>query len=209
MKLNDLTSRFESWIAGVSENHDTGHDINHLRRVMRNAAIIAEGEGYKDHDLISLCALFHDVADHKFTGNPDILLEKVAAFLHGEGVHDDYISKVKFVAEHVSFSKRSDRITKTPELEIVMDADRLDAIGAVGIARAFTYGGFRSRPLYGEAMNGTTIGHFYEKLLLLRDLMNTGTAKKMAQERHNFMVQFLEQFERETGVEPATLSLGS
>jgi uncharacterized protein len=149
--------------------------------------------------------MFHDVADHKFADDPSETIEMVRAFLIAEGVSEEWTSRVLYVAENISFSKGDNRGDPTPELKVVMDADRLDAMGAIGIARAFTYGGFRKRPLYGNHSGGNTIGHFSEKLLLLKDLMNTETGRKMALERHQYMLDFLKQFERETGIEPATI----
>jgi uncharacterized protein len=201
--------RCESFIAGISGTHDAGHDITHIRRVRLNALEINREEKIADDGLIELCALFHDSIDHKFTNNPDATVAKIKLFLEGEGIKEEDIARIVYVAKNISFSQRAERGELTPELAVVMDADRLDAMGAIGVARAFSYGGFRNRPMYGGDPKNSTIGHFYEKLLLLKELMNTSAGKKMALERHNFMITFLKEFERETGIEPATLSLGS
>ena len=209
MLSNRFITKCEEIIVTLSDRHDSGHDLSHIKRVRRNTSLINEYEKAAEDDLVVLCAIFHDVADHKFIDNTSDVFDRVRGFLSSEGISEDWISRIIYVAENISFSIGDKRGKMTPELEIVMDADRLDAMGAIGIARAFTYGGFRNRPLYGGDPKGTTIGHFSEKLLLLKDLMNTVTGKKMALERHLYMIEFLKQFERETGVEPATLSLGS
>ena len=209
MLYAEIIKRCEEFLLTISGTHDAGHDLTHIRRVRFNAITINREEKIADDSLIELCALFHDSIDHKFTNNADATLAKIKLFLEGEGIKEDDIARIVYVAKNISFSQRAERGELTPELGVVMDADRLDAMGAIGVARAFSYGGFRNRPMYGGDPKNSTIGHFYEKLLLLKELMNTATGKKMAQERHNFMITFLKEFERETGVEPATLSLGS
>ena len=191
------------------ENAEGGHDWFHIERVYKNALLIAEGV---DCDLIvvKLGALLHDIADSKFHGGDETVAPKTArTFLESQNVSEDIILHVSAIIENISFKGGNfEKKFNSKELEIVQDADRLDAIGAIGIARTFNYGGFKNRPLYNPniqpnmSMNkeeyknseSPTLNHFYEKLLLLKDKMNTETGKKIAQKRHDFMVTFLSQF---------------
>ena len=191
------------------ENAEGGHDWFHIERVYKNALLIAEGE---DCDLIvvKLGALLHDIADSKFHGGDETVGPKTArAFLESQNVSEDIILHVIAIIENISFKGGNfEKKFNSKELEIVQDADRLDAIGAIGIARTFNYGGFKNRPLYNPNIQpnmnmnkeeyknseSPTLNHFYEKLLLLKDKMNTETGKEIAQKRHNFMVSFLSQF---------------
>jgi uncharacterized protein len=163
--------------------------------------------------LLSLAALLHDIADSKFhNGDEEIGPKKAGDFLFSQKLPQDLILHVQQIIRNMSFKASFEKIKfQSKELEIVQDADRLDAIGAIGIARAFTYGGFKNRDLYNpeippalnmskeEYKNSTapTINHFYEKLLLLKDKMNTESGKKIAAERHIFMERYLEQFYKE------------
>ena len=191
------------------ENAEGGHDWFHIERVYKNALLIAEGV---DCDLIvvKLGALLHDIADSKFHGGDETVGPKTArTFLESQNVSEDIILHVIAIIENISFKGGNfEKKFNSKELEIVQDADRLDAIGAIGIARTFNYGGFKNRPLYNPNIQpnmnmnkeeyknseSPTLNHFYEKLLLLKDKMNTETGKKIAQKRHNFMVTFLSQF---------------
>ena len=191
------------------ENAEGGHDWFHIERVYKNALLIAEGV---DCDLIvvKLGALLHDIADSKFHGGDETVGPKTArAFLESQNVSEDIILHVIAIIENISFKGGNfEKKFNSKELEIVQDADRLDAIGAIGIARTFNYGGFKNRPLYNPNIQpnmnmnkeeyknseSPTLNHFYEKLLLLKDKMNTETGKEIAQKRHNFMVSFLSQF---------------
>ena len=191
------------------ENAEGGHDWFHIERVYKNALLIAEGV---DCDLIvvKLGALLHDIADSKFHGGDESVGPKTArTFLESQNVSEDIILHVIAIIENISFKGGNfEKKFNSKELEIVQDADRLDALGAIGIARTFNYGGFKNRPLYNPniqpnmSMNkeeyknseSPTLNHFYEKLLLLKDKMNTATGKKIAQKRHDFMVTFLSQF---------------
>ena len=191
------------------ENAEGGHDWFHIERVYKNALLIAEGV---DCDLIvvKLGALLHDIADSKFHGGDETVGPKTArAFLESQNVKEDIILHVIAIIENISFKGGNfEKKFNSKELEIVQDADRLDAIGAIGIARTFNYGGFKNRPLYNPNIQpnmnmnkeeyknseSPTLNHFYEKLLLLKDKMNTETGKKIAQKRHDFMVTFLSQF---------------
>ena len=191
------------------ENAEGGHDWFHIERVYKNALLIAEGV---DCDLIvvKLGALLHDIADSKFHGGDETVGPKTArTFLESQNVKEDIILHVIAIIENISFKGGNfEKKFNSKELEIVQDADRLDAIGAIGIARTFNYGGFKNRPLYNPNIQpnlnmskeeyknseSPTLNHFYEKLLLLKDKMNTETGKKIAQKRHDFMVTFLSQF---------------
>ncbi|GGB78157.1 phosphohydrolase [Flavobacterium suaedae] len=191
------------------ENAEGGHDWFHIERVYNNAMKIAETENC-DLVIVQLGALLHDIADSKFHNGDETVGPKVATtFLEGENVAATVIDHVVKIIENISFKGGNfEKAFNSKELEIVQDADRLDAIGAIGIARTFNYGGFKNRPLYNpdiepnlnmskeeyKKSNSPTINHFYEKLLLLKDRMNTETGKKLAQGRHNYMVNFLAQF---------------
>ena len=191
------------------ENAEGGHDWFHIERVYKNALLIAEGEDC-DLTVVKLGALLHDIADSKFHGGDETVGPKTArAFLESQNVSEDIILHVIAIIENISFKGGNfEKKFNSKELEIVQDADRLDAIGAIGIARTFNYGGFKNRPLYNPNVQpnlnmnkeeyknseSPTLNHFYEKLLLLKDKMNTETGKKIAQKRHDFMVTFLSQF---------------
>ena len=191
------------------ENAEGGHDWFHIERVYKNALLIAEGV---DCDLIvvKLGALLHDIADSKFHGGDETVGPKTArTFLESQNVKEDIILHVIAIIENISFKGGNfEKKFNSKELEIVQDADRLDAIGAIGIARTFNYGGFKNRPLYNPNIQpnmnmnkeeyknseSPTLNHFYEKLLLLKDKMNTETSKKLSHKGHDFMVTFLSQF---------------
>lgn len=194
------------------ENAESGHNWFHMERVYNNALLIAKEETC-DLEVVQLAALLHDIADSKFHDGDETVGPKVArAFLSSENVSVETINHVVLIIENISFKGGNfEKKFTSKELEIVQDADRLDAIGAVGIARTFNYGGYKNREIYNpeiapnlkmskeEYKNSTapTINHFYEKLLLLKDKMNTKTGKKIAQQRHDFMETFLEQFYKE------------
>ena len=195
---------------------EAGHDWFHIERVWKLSKKIAGTENC-NHEVVELAALLHDIADPKFhDGDEELALKISRDFLESENVSEEIIEQVLFIIKNISFKNRHEQPDIFPiELQIVQDADRLDAIGAIGIARTFNFGGFKNnlmyhpeiRPAIGQTKeeykksNGTTINHFYEKLLLLKDLMNTEKGKKMAEERHIFMLGFLEQFYREWNVE--------
>ncbi|MBC6997416.1 HD domain-containing protein [Cytophaga sp. FL35] len=192
-----------------------GHDWFHIQRVFKNTLLIAKEENV-DVLVVSLGALLHDIADAKFHQGDEKIGPKLASsFLTELGVKKKIVNHVVKIIENISFKnnlkKKRGRPFKSNELNVVQDADRLDAIGAIGIARAFNYGGFKNRELYNPEIapnlkmtkeeykksTAPTINHFYEKLLLLKDQMNTDTGKKLAQERHDYMMGFLEQFYKE------------
>lgn len=189
---------------------DPGHDWHHVLRVNQTAKKIAKKEK-ADLFIVELAVLFHDIADSKFTnGDETIAPKKIKDFLISVKIDEETIEKINYIVEHMSF-KKNQPMEKSLEFKIVQDADRLDAIGAIGIARAFSFGGYKNRLIYNpdEKPNlnqtkeeyvkaeGTTINHFYEKLLLLKDLMNTESAKKLAEKRHKFMEKYLDQFYKE------------
>jgi uncharacterized protein len=191
------------------EGAEGGHDWFHIQRVYNNALLIAKGEAC-NLLIVQLGALLHDVADSKFYNGDETVGPKVARdFLESHNVDEATILHVIAIIENISFKGGNfKKQFSSIELDIVQDADRLDAIGAMGIARAFNYGGFKNRSMYDPAIapqlqmtkeqykatQAPTLNHFYEKLLLLKDLMNTPTGKIIAQGRHDYMEGFLTQF---------------
>lgn len=231
-----LIAKTADFVKNELREAEGGHDWHHIKRVWKNALYIAKKENKGDLLVIELSALLHDIADAKFHNGDESIGPRLAGeFLRSQNVAEDVIRHVIQIVENISFRKRHMAGTcDSVELQIVQDADRLDAIGAIGIARVFNFGGFKNRPLYvpGPGGNGNstdltdaltnghtkegvkereglgtpdnytrvsshTIGHFYEKLLLLSDMMNTETGKELALERHNFMLTFLDQFYKE------------
>ncbi|MGY0408240.1 MAG: HD domain-containing protein [Polaribacter sp.] len=214
MDKEKVISNTISFVKEELKNTEGGHDWFHIERVFKNAILISKQEKANIF-VISLGALLHDIADPKFyNGDETIAPKKASEFLEKQQVSKDIIDHVVYIIKRISFKNSFEKDGKnfiSKELEIVQDADRLDAIGAIGIARCFNYGGFKNRPLYNpqilpnlnmtkkEYKNSTapTINHFYEKLLLLKDTLNTTSAKKIAAERHVFMETFLKQFYEE------------
>ena len=198
-----------AFVKETLKDAEGGHDWFHIERVYKNALLIAQEEDV-DITIVTLGALLHDIADSKFHDGDERIGPKMArSFLEGEDISEEIIQHVVKIIENISF--KGGNTVKTfhsKELEVIQDADRLDALGAIGIARTFNYGGFKNRAIYNpeiapkldmapaeyKASTAPTINHFYEKLLLLKDKMNTKTGKKIAKERHQYMVQFLEQF---------------
>lgn len=194
------------------EGAESGHDWFHIERVWKLSKKIAEKENC-NLLVVELSCLLHDIADPKFHNGDETLALKISQeFLENHSVSEEIIEQVLFIIKNISFKNRKEAPQNLPvELKIVQDADRLDAIGAIGIARTFNFGGFKNNLMYDPEIkpninqskeeykksDGTTINHFYEKLLLLKDLMNTETAKKIASERHDFMLKFLDEFYRE------------
>ncbi len=193
-------------------NAEGGHDWFHTERVYKNALHIAQGENV-DLLTVSLGALLHDIADAKFHDGDDTIGPKLATeFLIKHNVDNTVIEHVVQIIKNISFKGGNQTQNfNSAELQVVQDADRLDAMGAIGIARTFNYGGFKNRKLYDpdikpkldmtakeyRASTAPTINHFYEKLLLLKDKMNTKTGSELAAQRHEFMVIYLKQFYRE------------
>ncbi|MBP1222219.1 HD domain-containing protein [Flavobacterium sp. 1355] len=205
-KLIDKTIVF---VKEKLHNAEGGHDWFHIERVYKNSLLIAKNTNC-DLTVVQLGALLHDIADSKFHDGDETIGPKTARiFLEAENVSEDIIKHVVNIIENISYKGGNfEKKFSSLELDIVQDADRLDAIGAIGIARAFNYGGFKDRALYNPEIapvtnmtkdeykknNAPTINHFYEKLLLLKDKMNTETGKQIAAERHQFMESFLSQF---------------
>lgn len=208
-KVIDQTIAF---VKETLKNAEGGHDWFHIQRVYKLALHIAQKEEV-DLFIVSLGALLHDIADSKFhEGNEEVGPQMASEFLARQEVSPEAISHVVKIIENISFKGGNEKQQfHSPELAVIQDADRLDAIGAIGIARTFNYGGFKNRPLYDpeippnlhmtkeeyKASTAPTINHFYEKLLLLKDRMNTETGRQLALERHQYMVEFLDRFYQE------------
>ncbi|MEC3879473.1 HD domain-containing protein [Parapedobacter sp. 10938] len=193
---------------------EAGHDWWHILRVWNQVKLLLEHET-GDRLVCELAALLHDIADSKFHDGDETIGPRIAGeFLNSIGVPLQTVAHVQQIISNLSYKANLGTVVfHSKELEIVQDADRLDAMGAIGIARAFHYGGFKNRELYNPGIppqpdqdkaaykNSTapTLNHFYEKLLLLKDKMNTAAAKRIAEERHQFMEQYLKQFYKEWG----------
>lgn len=198
-----------SFVKKTLHNAEGGHDWFHIQRVFNNAKLIAETEN-ADLFVVKLGALLHDIADSKFHKGDETVGPRIASeFLATQEVSSEVITHVVKIIENISFKGGNEaQQFKSIELDIIQDADRLDALGAIGIARTFNYGGFKGRALYDpeikpdlemskeayKASTAPTINHFYEKLLLLKERMNTKTGRKIAEERHRYMEDFLKQF---------------
>jgi len=207
-----IISETIKFVKSSLKDAEGGHDWWHIYRVWKTAKKIAETEA-TDPFIVELGALLHDIADSKFHhGNEEIGPEIARKYLQSKGVDPETVHHVELIIANISFKGGNHAQSFTSiELEVIQDADRLDAIGAIGIARTFNYGGHKNREIYNpgippqlnmtkeEYKNSTapTINHFYEKLLLLKDRMNTQTGKNMAEQRHQFMEAYLEQFYQE------------
>jgi len=212
MNNDTIIAKTIKFVQKTLKNAEGGHDWFHIERVYKNAQLIAKGENADDL-IVALGALLHDIADSKFHDGDESVGPKVASeFLRSEDVSEGIIEHVVNIINNISFKGGKEaQEFKSIELDIVQDADRLDALGAIGIARTFNYGGFKGRALYDPAIKpdlnmskeaykastAPTINHFYEKLLLLKDRMNTKTGSEIAEQRHLYMQQFLEQFFQE------------
>lgn len=179
------------YIRNIFKNNSDGHDMAHTMRVYHEAMNIAAHYDECDKELVAYAALLHDVDDHKLTKNTNN--ENARNCLKNQNVDDERIEEICAIINAVSYSKNKGKKPNTIETKIVQDADRLDAIGPIGIARTFAYGGKNGRSLE------QTIEHFYDKLLLLKDEMNTDEARIVANARHSFMESFLKEFEKEMG----------
>ena len=209
MNTSELINKTIAFVKEKLNDAEGGHDWFHIERVYKNALLIAK-DTICDLTVVQLGALLHDIADSKFHNGDETIGPKTArAFLEAQNVSEDTIVHVVNVIENISYKGGNfEKKFSSVELDIVQDADRLDAIGAIGVARAFNYGGFKNRALYNPEIapvtnmtkeeykknNAPTINHFYEKLLLLKDKMNTEKGKEIAAERHHFMETFLAQF---------------
>lgn len=209
MSNPELINKTIAFVKEKLNDAEGGHDWFHIERVYKNALLIAKDTDY-DKTVVELGALLHDIADSKFHDGDETIGPKTARlFLESHNVSEDIIQHVVNIIENISYKGGNfEKKFSSVELDIVQDADRLDAIGAIGVARAFNYGGFKNRALYNPEIapvtnmtkeeykknNAPTINHFYEKLLLLKDKMNTEKGKQIAAERHRFMETFLSQF---------------
>ena len=212
MNTEDLLRAAEAYIKDLFRQEFSGHDAAHTLRVTRMALRLAETVG-ADPEITGLAALLHDADDRKLSPQTHETLANAVSFLRAHGVPEETQAKICAVIRQVSFRGTDSVTPDTPEGKCVQDADRLDALGAVGIARAFAYGGAHHRALYDPAIppkehmsreeyrsnRSTTINHFYEKLLKLEGLMNTDTARRIARQRTRYMREFLEEFFREWG----------
>ncbi|PWL39699.1 phosphohydrolase [Flagellimonas aquimarina] len=214
MTDSEILEHTISFVKETLENAEGGHDWFHIERVFNTAKFISKHEKV-DALVVKLAALLHDIADPKFYNGDESIGPKMAYdFLNTLKVDQETINHIIEIIKHVSFKnslEKNQKVFSSIELKVVQDADRLDAIGAIGIARAFNYGGYKNRELHNPEIspnlnmtkeeykrsNAPTINHFYEKLLLLKEKMNTTTGKKLAEERHQYMLGFLKQFHKE------------
>ncbi len=211
-KQQTILNKTRDFVQKELEGAEGGHDWWHIERVWKLSRKIAATEK-ADLFIVELGALLHDIADAKFfDGNETLGPLKATHFLQSLGVEENVIAHIRHIIENISFKGGNEKQRfRSPELDVIQDADRLDAMGAIGIARTFNYGGFKNRELYNphikpdlhmtreqyKKSNAPTINHFYEKLLLLKDRMNTQTGKKMAEKRHDFMLGYLQEFYEE------------
>jgi len=212
MSNKEIISRTVVFVKDELKNVEGGHDWWHIERVWKNAKTIINTED-ANLFIVELGAMLHDIADHKFNnGDETIGISKATTFLMSQSVDEAVIEHVCKIISNISFRGGNFKSGFfSPELAVVQDADRLDALGAIGIARAFNYGGYKGREIYNPSIkpvvqmtedqyqnsSAPTINHFYEKLLLLKDRMNTETGRKMAEQRHRFMELYLEEFFKE------------
>jgi uncharacterized protein len=208
---NQMIEQTEVFVCNELGDDATGHDWFHVDRVRRNALHICKKEKQGEAFIIEMAALLHDIPDEKLNESIEKGQKKLDTFLQTIPLTDIEKKHIKQIIGTISFKGGQTTALSTIEAEIVQDADRLDAIGAIGIARAFAYGGKKGQPIYDPSINvrgemsleeyrkgkSTSIHHFYEKLLKLKDLLNTSTAREMAQCRQQMMETFLEQFYQE------------
>ena len=215
MDKNRIISETEKFVKETLQDAEGGHDWFHIERVFKNAKKIAASEEV-DEFVVALGALLHDIADSKFHDGDETVGPKIARkFLEKQQVPKEVIVHVENIIKWISFKGGNEaQHFRSPELDVVQDADRLDALGAIGIARTFNYGGFKGRAIFDpdvkpnlnmtkeeyKASIAPTVNHFYEKLFLLKDRMNTKTGRKLAEERHEFMEHFLKEFYKEWGL---------
>jgi uncharacterized protein len=203
MNRADIIAAIEEFAKNSIKEFDSGHDWWHLNRVRNVALLIQKSENKGDRFIVELAALLHDIDDKKFRKAGEVIAEQIITdILNMHSVDHEVIDEVVRINKYISFSSGHKIEKESFEFKIVQDADRLDAIGAIGIARAFNYGGFKNNAIYipdleGHGLKPSTVAHFYDKLLLLKDMMNTTTARKMSTERHNFLERFLDEFYKE------------
>lgn len=193
----ELIQKAMAYARNIFASDSGGHDFDHTLRVYRMALRLAEAEG-ADREVVALAALLHDVDDRKISPQTQENKDRASHFLWSNGVTEELFRRVILIIHDISFSQ-GHRVPETLEGKCVQDADRLDAMGAVGIARTFAYGGSRGRRIHDpEGLDSlTSTNHFHEKLLKLEALMNTDTARKIARDRHRFMKEYLERFHQE------------
>ncbi|MDF1695470.1 MAG: HD domain-containing protein [Saprospiraceae bacterium] len=212
MSNSELIHNTIAFVKKTLKDAEGGHDWFHIERVYKNALLISKSENVNS-TIVALGALLHDIADSKFHGGDESVGPKVATeWLMSQHTSAADIEHVIQIINNISFKGGNlEQQFKSPELDVVQDADRLDAIGAIGIARTFNYGGFKNMKIYDPSISpklnmtkeeykkstAPTINHFYEKLLLLKDRMNTETGRRLAQKRHEYMEDFLNQFYQE------------
>ena len=184
-----ITNNAKEYIKELFKDDSTGHDYEHTLRVYKNAVEIANNHKEANMFYIELSSLLHDVDDPKLFNTSNN--ENARKYLNSENVSSEDIENIIQIINEISFSKNKDKKPSTIEAAIVQDADRLDAIGAIGIARTFAYGGKNNRPLQ------SSIDHFYDKLLLIKDKLNTEEAKRIAIKRHQVLLDFLEEYKKE------------
>ncbi len=209
--MSDLVNKTAEMIKAKFESEGSGHDWWHIYRVWQLAKTIAKGED-ADMEIVELGALLHDIADYKFhDGDDEIGGKKSREWLESLGMEEERIEAVVHIVDNISFKGGGKNNMQSLEGKVVQDADRLDAIGAIGIGRCFVYTGYKGHVMHDpnnkpklnmtkeeyKSNVATAINHFYEKLLLLKDLMNTKTGKEMADHRHKFMETYLEEFFQE------------
>lgn len=210
MKRAQILGEAEAFVREALAHDSSGHDWDHIARVRRLAVTIGRDEG-ADVYVCELAALLHDVADEKIAGDEATGLARVRSWLEARSAEPDVVERVMAIIATMSFAGGNRPAMTSLEGQVVQDADRLDAIGAVGVARAFAFGATRGRPMYDPAIpprenmsreeyrlrQSPTLNHFYEKLLLLKDRLNTSRARQLAEERHRFMLAFLDHFRAE------------
>ncbi|UOQ93524.1 HD domain-containing protein [Halobacillus shinanisalinarum] len=193
--MDRLLAAIQGYVREYFDNDSTGHDYYHMKRVASWARFIAEQEG-ADPFICEVSGWLHDMGDAKLFANPEEAKKNVMCFLSEQGIDEASSNEIKMAMEDVSFSKGA--VPKTLEGKIVQDADRLDAIGAIGIARTFAYGGAHGQLIHSEqSESATSIQHFHDKLLKISALIHTSSARKEAEKRHQFIVDYLKRFSNE------------
>lgn len=198
MKEKDVITKIENFVYQILQKEGSGHDWWHIERVRRMAVQIADAE-HANRFFVELAALLHDLIDDKLPENMKLDIHDVEQILERMGISDEDVLEIINIIQIISFRKQTPSSQLSLEAKVVQDADRLDAIGAIGIARTFAYAGAKGNLIYqpNDQKGTDAIGHFYDKLLKLKDLMNTATGKCLAEERHQYLHTYLEQFYRE------------
>ncbi|WP_430535489.1 HD domain-containing protein [Listeria rocourtiae] len=199
---NHIIDEAKAYIKKEFTNEGTGHDWYHIERVYRMATYLQSKEG-GNLTVIKFAALFHDFTDSKLKKDTEQAQQLMEAWFRNHHLSEEQIRSILSIIENVSFShERAGTVELDLESKIVQDADRLDAIGAIGIARCFTYGGAKGRPIYSlENMESSSIQHFYDKLLIIKDRIKTNTAKQIAHSRHETILAFLKSIKNECDIQ--------